>query len=115
MRSITIEGLNFRVVILLLKSYGVFNFFFCEFHTYGRTHKLIFDIIVSMNDTDNFTCVALYGCINAQKIDVKLLAVAAEHAGDKSVVDFIYKVVFFFFVYVTDRSVDTDIHDLAKV
>gem|GEM_PF-6148113 len=101
-----------RFVILLLKMYCGLNFRCSERHSGGCRNKLVFNIIFAVRYPDYNRAVFFNGLVNAEQINVKLLSVAAENSGNISVVYRIDKIIFFFSVYISYRTVDFYIYRL---
>lgn len=69
-----------RVVILLLKMHRTLDLFTGENHIKRRHYQLIFNIVGTVGNADYSARKALNRLVDADEINIKLFAVAAENA-----------------------------------
>ena len=74
-----------RVIILLLKMHRPFDLVAGEFLVRRSHYQLIFNIIFAVSDADYSARKALHRLVDADEINIKFLAVAAENTRNVTV------------------------------
>ena len=96
--------LELTIIILFLKPYRFPNFSFIKMNSFRCGDKLIFCIVMAMDNPDNPSCKFFDWSIYTEQIHIKLFSIAAYHIWDISVIDGIDETGMLM-VYTSNRSV----------
>ena len=92
----------------------VLDLFTGEIHIGRRHYQLIFNIVGAVSDTDYSARKALNRLVDADKINIKLFAVAAENARNLAVIERIDKLIAGFSVHIPQWAVGFHCNSLAE-
>ena len=100
---------------MLLKVHGTAHLLGGKMHAVGCGDQLVLHVVGAVNNAHHAAGIALHGLLDAQKIDVQLLAVPAEYPGNIAVIDGVDQLHgVLLAVHVADGTVDLDGDELPS-